>query len=120
MTNYSFEADSELLRTVDGYLRAAGHEKERYKVVEILQRCTYRVCLCDIVELEKLLEFNIREYILRNSKYYLGDNNFVVNSISDVNKYIHKSTPMSKNLSRGSKKHKINFLDLRLVLINSI
>lgn len=118
MADYIFEKDSELLKRIDDFLVLAGHESDKYKVVEIIRRCIDCVCLDDVKALEKLLCFNIREYMFFNPSYYLGVDAYYVRSVSDVNKYIRKSIPLPKNMDRRTKYPKIDFYDLRGVLVN--
>ena len=49
---------------------------------------------------------------------YLGVDGSYVRSVSDVNKYIRKSVPLAKNMDRTTKYPKIDFFDLRGVLMN--
>lgn len=118
MADYIFEKDSKLLKRIDDFLVLAGHESDKYKVVEIIRRCIDCVCLDDVKALEKLLCFNIREYMFCNPSYYLGVDAYYVRSVSDVNKYIRKSIPLSKNMDKRTKYPKIDFYDLRGVLVN--
>lgn len=118
MRDYSFETDTELLKNIDYFLEISGHVNDKYKVMEILRRNIDCVCLDDVKALEKLLCFNIREYMFCNPSYYLGVDAYYVRSVSDVNKYIRKSIPLSKNMDRRTKYPKIDFYDLRGVLVN--
>ena len=118
MADYIFEKDSELLKRIDDFLVIAGHESDKYKVVEIIRRCIDCVCLDDVKALEKLLCFDIRGYMFGCPGQYLSVDGYYVRSISDVNKYIRKSVPLPKNMDRKTKFPKIDFYDLRAVLVN--
>lgn len=120
MNDYSLQSDVELIRNIDFYLKRAGHLNDKYKVIEILERCRICVCLSDIKVLENLLGFNIREYIFNRSSYYLGIDNCCLKNFSDINKYIRKSQPLPKNLYRKSKYPKIDFDIIRLAILNSL
>lgn len=118
MRDYSFETDTELHRNIDYFLEISGHVNDKYKVMEILRRSIDCVCLDDVKALEKLLCFDIRGYMFCSPGLYLGVDNYYVRSVSDVNKYIRKSVPISKNMDRKTKFPKIDFFDLRAVLVN--
>ena len=116
--DYSFETDTELLKNIDYFLEISGHVNDKYKVLEILRRCIDCVCLDDVKALEKLLCFDIRGYMFCSPGQYLGVDGYYVRSISDVNKYIRKSVPLAKNMDRRTNYPKIDFFDLRAVLVN--
>lgn len=118
MRDYSFETDTELHRNIDYFLEISGHVNDKHKVMEILRRCIDCVCLDDVKALEKFLCFDIRGYMFCSPSYYLGVDNYYVRSVSDVNKYIRKSVPISKNMDRKTSYPKIDFFDLRAVLVN--
>ena len=118
MRDYSFETDTELLKNIDYFLEISGHVNDKYKVMEILSRCIDCVCLDDVKSLEKLLCFDIRGYMFCCPGHYLGVDAYYVRSVSDVNKYIRKSIPLSTNMDRKTKYPKIDFLSLRAVLVN--
>lgn len=118
MRDYSFETDTELLKNIDYFLEISGHVNDKYKVMEILRRSIDCVCLDDVKALEKLLCFDIRGYMFCCPGLYLGVDNYYVRSVSDVNKYIRKSVPLPKNMDRKTKFPKIDFFDLRAVLVN--
>lgn len=118
MRDYSFETDTELLKNIDYFLEISGHVNDKYKVMEILRRCFDCVCLDDVKALEKLLCFDIRGYMFGCPGQYLSVDGYYVRSISDVNKYIRKSVPLPKNMDRKTKFPKIDFFDLRAVLVN--
>lgn len=118
MRDYSFETDVELHSNIDCLLEISGHVDDKYKVLEILRRCIDCVCLDDVKALEKLLCFDIRGYMFCSPGQYLGVDGYYVRSVSDVNKYIRKSMPLIKNMNRTTKYTKIDFFDLRAVLVN--
>ena len=49
------EEDIELIASVDYYLKQSKRENDKYKVIEIIERCQECVCLEDVKELEQLL-----------------------------------------------------------------
>ena len=118
MRDYSFETDTELLKNIDYFLEISGHVNDKYKVLEIIRRCVDCVCLDDVKALEKLLCFDIRGCMFCSPGQYLGVDGYYVRSISDVNKYIRKSVPLAKNMDRRTNYPKIDFFDLRAVLVN--
>ena len=113
------EEDIELIASVDYYLKQSKRENDKYKVIEIIERCQECVCLEDVKELEQLLNFDIRRYIFERAEYYLGVSRYNVMTIADVDKFIRKSVTSQVVMSRKSKYPKIDFCDLRDVIVNS-
>lgn len=113
------EADIELIASIDYYLRQSKHESDKYRVMEIIERCQKCVCLEDVKVLESLLGFDIRIYIFERAEYYLGVSRYDVMTISDVDKFIHKSIPSQAEMRRKSKYPRIDLCDLRDVIVNS-
>ena len=113
------EEDVELIASIDYYLRQSKHESDNYKVMEIIERCQKCICLEDVKVLESLLGFEIRRYIFERAEYYLGVNRYDIMTIADVDKFIRKSVPSQAVMSRKSKYPKIDFCDLRDVIVNS-
>lgn len=113
------EEDIELIASVDYYLKQSKRENDKYKVIEIIERCQECVCLEDVKELEQLLNFDIRRYIFERAEYYLGVSRYDVMTIADVDKFIRKSVPSQVVMSRKSRYPKIDFCDLRDVIVNS-
>ena len=113
------EEEIELIASVDYYLKQSKRENDKYKVIEIIERCQKCVCLEDVKVLESLLDFEIRRYIFERSEYYLGIDHYHVTRISDVDKFIHKSIPSQAEMRRKSKYPKIYFCDLRDIIVNS-
>ena len=113
------EEDIELIASVDYYLKQSKRENDKYKVIEIIERCQECVCLEDVKELEQLLNFDIRRYIFERAEYYLGVSRYDVMTIADVDKFIRKSVPSQVVMSRKSKYPKVDFCDLRDVIVNS-
>lgn len=113
------EEDIELIASVDYYLKQSKRENDKYKVIEIIERCQKCVCLEDVKELEQLLNFDIRGYIFERAEYYLGVSRYDVMTIADVDKFIRKSVPSQVIMSRKSRYPKIDFCDLRDVIVNS-
>ena len=74
---------------------------------------------CTLIALESLLDFDIRRYIFERAEYYLGVSRYDVMTIADVDKFIHKSIPSQAEMRRKSKYPKIDFCDLRDVIVNS-
>ena len=74
----------------------------------------------DVKVLESsLLDFDIRRYIFERAEYYLGVSRYDVMTIADVDKFIRKSVPSQVIMSRKSKYPKIDYDDLRKVIVNS-
>lgn len=113
------EEDIELIASVDYYLKQSKRENDKYKVIEIIERCQECVCLEDVKELEQLLNFDIRRYIFERAEYYLGVSRYDVMTIADVDKFIRKSVTSQVVMSRKSKYPKVDFCDLRDVIVNS-
>lgn len=113
------EEDIELIASVDYYLKQSKRENDKYKVIEIIERCQECVCLEDVKELEQLLNFDIRRYIFERAEYYLGVSRYNVMTIADVDKFIRKSVTSQVVMSRKSRYSKIDFCDLRDVIVNS-
>ena len=113
------EEDIELIASVDYYLKQSKRENDKYKVIEIIERCQKCVCLEGVKELEQLLSFDIRGYIFERAEYYLGVSRYDVMTIADVDKFIRKSVTSQVVISRKSKYPKIDFCDLRDVIVNS-
>ena len=113
------EEDIELIASIDYYLRQSKHASDKYKVMEIIERCQKCVCLEDVKVLESLLDFDIRRYIFERAEYYLGVSRYDVMTIADVDKFIRKSVPSQVVMSRKSKYPKIDLCDLRDVIVNS-
>lgn len=113
------EEDIELIASIDYYLRQSKHESDKYKVIEIIECCQKCVCLEDVKVLESLLGFEIRRYIFERAEYYLGVNRYDIMTIADVDKFIRKSIPSQAVMSRKSKYPKIDYYDLRKVIVNS-
>ena len=113
------EEDIELIASVDYYLKQSKRENDKYKVIEIIERCQECVCLEDVKELEQLLNFDIRRYIFERAEYYLGVSRYDVMTIADVDKFIRKSVTSQVVMSRKSRYSKIDFCDLRDVIVNS-
>ena len=113
------EEDIELIASVDYYLKQSKRENDKYKVIEIIERCQECVCLEDVKELEQLLNFDIRRYIFERAEYYLGVSRYNVMTIADVDKFIRKSVTSQVVMSRKSKYPKVDFCDLRDVIVNS-
>lgn len=87
--------------------------------MEIIERCQKCVRLEDVKVLESLLDFDIRRYIFERAACYLGVSRYDVMTIADVDKFIRKSVPSQVVMSRKSKYPKIDFCDLRDVIVNS-
>ena len=117
--NKQIEEDIELIASVDYYLKQSKRENDKYKVIEIIERCQKCVCLEDVKVLESLLDFDIRRYIFERAEYYLGVSRYDVMTIADVDKFIRKSVPSQVVMSRKSRYPKIDYDDLRKVIVNS-
>ena len=113
------EEDIKLIANIDYYLRRSNHERDRYKVFEIMERCKECVCLNDVKALESLLGFDIRRYLLERPEHYLGVDRYHVMAIPAVDRFIRKSVPSQAEMCRKSKYPKIDYCILREVIMNS-
>ena len=100
-----YNSDTLLKENVDFYLKRAHNENMLYKVKEILGE-TYNhdiICLSRLIELEGILGFGIRKYMLRAPGYYICEDAEYIKTISEVNKYVAKQIGIRQNKSRYPK-----------------
>lgn len=116
--NYIVEDDVPLWEAINHYLEISHNAHMKYKILEILKRADNNdfFCFNEIVELEGLLKFSIRGYILKHKDYYLRDVENDVKTISDVNKYIRTQIGIRKT---KSKYPKMDYEIIRKVISNS-
>lgn len=113
-----FNSDTVLRETVDYYLKRAHNETMLYKVKEILGEAYNHdiICLSRLVELEGILGFDIREYMLKAPEYYICADAESIRTISEINKYVAKQIGIRQN---KSKYPKIGYGNVRNAICNS-
>ena len=97
----AYNSGTLLNENVDFYLTRANHDI---------------ICLSRLIELEGILGFGIRKYMLRAPGYYICEDAEYIKTISEVNKYVAKQIGIRQNKSRYPK---IGYGSVRSAICNS-
>ena len=113
-----FNSATLLRANVDFSLKRAHNENMLYKVKEILCEAYNHdiICLSRLIELEGILGFGIREYMLRAPGYFICEDAEYIKTLPEVNKYVAKQIGIRQN---KSKYPKIGYENVRRAICNS-
>ena len=101
-----FNSDTLLRENVDFYLKRAHNEAYNHDII----------CLSRLIELEGILGFGIREYMLRAPGYFICEDAEYIKTLPEVNKYVAKQIGIRQN---KSKYPKIGYDNVRRAICNS-